>query len=100
MYCLIHYMPGAIADVFTYPLAYTVCPGSFIVCLAYACYVHCMSWGVHYMCCLKGHPFMTLTWKGRGSGLSGRMWMGKTSAPRRRPIKLEPADVELFHQYK
>ena len=44
----------------------------------------------------RGHPFMTSTRRGRGSGSGGCMWMG--SAPCGRPhrkLKLESTDVIL-----
>ena len=47
--------------------------------------------------CIRGHPFMTSTWRGSGSG--GRMWTGgRGPAPCGRPhrkLKLESTDVIL-----
>ena len=28
---------------------------------------------------IRGHPFMTSTWRGEGSGSGGRMWTGESS---------------------
>jgi len=54
-----------------------------------------------YVCCatIRGHPFMTSTRRGEGSGLGGRMWTGGGGpAPCGRPHrkwKLESTDVIL-----
>ena len=54
---------------------------------------------VGYWNLLRGHPFMTSTRRGRGSGSGGRMWTGERGpAPCGRPhrkLKLESTDVIL-----
>src|SRR6218665_2362269 len=52
-----------------------------------------------YLPQLRGHPFMTSTRRGRGSGSGGRMWTGRGGqAPcgrQHRKLKLESTDVIL-----
>ena len=53
--------------------------------------------------CIWGHPFMTSTRRGGGSGSGGRMWTGRGPAPCGRPhrkLKLESTDVILSSHAK